>query len=231
MIHCLHGNVSSQRSWDVFRDRLVEPINPIDLWTLAEKELTLTQAGIQIAQEAQQGDLLLGYSLGGRLALHALIANPDIWKAAIIVSAHPGLQTQKKARLESDLNWSALAERNWSEFLAQWNSLEILNNNPSTIEGFIQASKSDQKQISLAFRHWSLGRQMDLRPLLPKIKCPILWLTGEDDSTYCQLAREAVSQLSRATHHTIKKAGHRAPWQQPQSFLNKVDDFLSTLPD
>src|SRR5438270_3221228 len=50
--------------------------------------------------------VLLGYSLGGRLALHALLDEPGQWDAAVMVSTHPGLDEpgKKQVRIASDEN-------------------------------------------------------------------------------------------------------------------------------
>src|SRR5690242_6488130 len=52
--------------------------------------------------------VLVGYSLGGRIALHALTRKPEIWSAAVIISAHPGLSdpTERQKRIENDEKWA-----------------------------------------------------------------------------------------------------------------------------
>ena len=57
-----------------------------------------------------QGDVLLGYSMGGRLALHMLSADGAArrWRKAIIISASPGIVslTERRRRLDNDRRWA-----------------------------------------------------------------------------------------------------------------------------
>lgn len=224
MIHCLHGAVGSFKAWENFREDLGHSMTPVDLWRFFDQATpTLAEAGQSICQTASSGDILLGYSMGGRLALHALITDPQKWKAAIIVSAHPGLTEEKEERRIKDLEWAALSARDWESFLQEWNQQSILDSLP---EGLHQADISDQKNVSQSFENWSLGNQKDLRPELPKITCPVLWITGEHDPKFTTLAKEACELLPNSEHLVIANSGHRAPWDQPSKFRAVINDFL-----
>ena len=225
MIHCLHGAVGSHHDWSVFQDRFDDELNALDLWRFFDiDEPTLAEAGHKIAAQAVPGDILLGYSMGGRLALHALLADPKRWQAAIIISAHPGLTHGHQDRLANDQAWGQLALQNWEKFLQKWNDQEIL---ASTPEGFHQAEASDQKAVSQSFHHWSLGKQGDLRSRLHEITCPVLWISGEKDPKFTTLAAEASALTPLAVHRTISSAGHRVPWDQPEEVAHQVRSFLA----
>ncbi|MEN8785954.1 MAG: alpha/beta fold hydrolase [Akkermansiaceae bacterium] len=228
MIHCLHGAVGSYRDWEVFGKDLDESINPVDLWRLFDEgNPSLTEAGQIISNAADSDDVLLGYSMGGRLALHAILADPKKWKAAIIVCAHPGLIEDQKERLVKDRDWAELSKRDWATFLKQWNQQGILASLP---DGLHQAEIRDQKPVSQSFLHWSLGTQKNLRSKLSRITCPILWITGAKDTKFTILAEEVSSLLSNNEHLVIQGAGHRAPWDQPKRFSAAVQDFLKRIP-
>jgi 2-succinyl-6-hydroxy-2,4-cyclohexadiene-1-carboxylate synthase len=48
--------------------------------------------------------------MGGRLAMHALLESPELWSAAILVSANPGLPAAdhpgRAQRMASDESWA-----------------------------------------------------------------------------------------------------------------------------
>ena len=92
MIWCLHGALGSYRDWDFLSEDLSD-VQPVDLWQdFPELELSAwAEAFCSHVQGCDQRPVLLGYSMGGRLALHALLARPTLWQSAIVVSAHPGL--------------------------------------------------------------------------------------------------------------------------------------------
>ena len=224
MIYCLHGAVGNFKAWEILREDLGHSMKAVDLWRFFDQATpTLTEAGQSICRAASSGDILLGYSMGGRLALQALLADPQKWKAAIIVSTHPGLVEGQQERRTKDLKWAALSARDWESFLREWNQQSVLDSLP---EGLHQADISDQKQVSQSFKNWSLGTQDDLRPELTKINCPVLWISGEHDPKFTTLAKEACELLPNSEHLVIKNSGHRAPWDQPSKFRAIINDFL-----
>ncbi|MFT6242890.1 MAG: 2-succinyl-6-hydroxy-2,4-cyclohexadiene-1-carboxylate synthase [Paracoccaceae bacterium] len=228
MIHCLHGAVGSHRDWELFKDSFNQDTKAVDLWKLFENASpTLPEAGQIIADQAAQNDILLGYSMGGRLALHALLADPKKWQAAIIISAHPGLLEGHPERLANDKSWSRLPDKNWEFFLSRWNKQNILSTPPA---GLKQAEFQDRAAVAESFHHWSLGTQENLRLHFSEITCPVLWITGENDPKFTKLAEEALSYLPNARHHATAHSGHRVPWETPRSFLEIVNNFLKNLP-
>ena len=227
MIHCLHGAAGSFQDWEPLHRDLSLPVHAIDLWRFFDNQSpSLFEAGNTLSQQAEQGDLILGYSMGGRLALHALLCEPEKWRGAIIISAHPGLSENQDERLASDRRWSELALHDWPRFLDQWNSQGILK---GSLPELRHAPKEDQSQVARSFLHWSLGTQDNLRPRLAEIICPVLWLTGQSDSKFTQLAVECVPVIPHAQHDILPGCGHRLPWEAPDLFLSAVETFLATL--
>ena len=224
MIHCLHGAVGNFQAWETLSQDLDESVNSLDLWRFFDHSApNLFETGQLICKGAGLGDVVLGYSMGGRIALHALIAEPEKWRAAIIVSAHPGLIIGQEERREKDREWARISKENWTSFLHQWNNQEIFLSSPEELH---QADIKDNEFVSESFLHWSLGRQNDLRSDLPKITCPVLWITGSHDPKFTALAEEATSLLPNSEHLIISGSGHRVPWQRPKEFSASVQNFL-----
>ena len=103
MIYALHGFLGKPSDWDfldlqnIHAPNLHQAPQAKDFWNWAE------DFNREVAAQ-DDAPILLAYSMGGRLALHALLQGPKLWKAAIIVSAHTGLQSEQErtARLQSD---------------------------------------------------------------------------------------------------------------------------------
>ena len=122
----LHGALGMAADWRGFAKRLAEEktgSRAVDLWRFLEGQaLPLADFGRELNEEAAsevfrgKGRALLGYSLGGRLALHALLEKNHPWQAAVMVSAHPGLEsaTELGARRATDTTWATKAiAGNW----------------------------------------------------------------------------------------------------------------------
>ena len=210
MIWALHGAVGSAADWRLFAGSVSwqgQQIRQLDLWRFLDCcSMPLVDFGAALAEEIKRVDpepILLGYSMGGRLALHALLEQPVFWKAAIIVSAHPGLshEEERVERRAKDAEWSAMALKGeWSEFLTHWQEQTVLS-------GVTMSNRAGLKErrvsISRSFIDWSLGAQADLRSRLSEITCPVLWLTGERDEKFTALASEAIASLTNYDHRVI----------------------------
>jgi 2-succinyl-6-hydroxy-2,4-cyclohexadiene-1-carboxylate synthase len=201
----------------------------VDLWRLLEcRSLSLAEAGRALNAEAAAagGDaILLGYSLGGRLALHGLLAPGRPWRAAVIVSAHPGLEeeAERAARREHDAGWAARVLDDWEGFLAQWAAQPLLQGVEMTGR---ESLCRRRREIARGFVAWSLGAQQPLWGRLGEIEVPVLWVAGERDEKFAALARRAVALLPRGRLGLVAGAGHRVPWEAPERFARILAEFL-----
>ena len=243
-IHTTHGAVGLVDDWACLSKSFVEYgflMRHHNLWSfLSEGGLSygafaecLNDAVEDVKDESR---CLLGYSMGGRLALHALIHDQQlgdrVWDKAVIVSAHTGI-VGKSARLDrtnSDEKWASLAENlSWVEFIKEWNSQGVLKNERgSELLGLADRSKlmTQRAAIAESFRCWSLGRQKDLLGELSQLETPVLWVVGELDHKFCAIAEKAVSILPNAELKIVKNAGHRVPWEAPDDFNALVREWL-----
>lgn len=170
--------------------------------------------------------ILMGYSFGGRLALQTLLQHPQRFKSAIIISAHPGLFTEAERleRLRMDEEWAQRFENeDWTALIDSWNSRAVFLQ-----DGFHfkrNEADYDRKQLADLLRWGSLGRQRDLRSEIGKLEMPILWVTGEKDIRYTQLAREVSFLNPRSKLVVMSGTGHRCPWEKPKEFVQLIQDF------
>ena len=226
----LHGNVGTGADWapvlDALPDSMKEAATTPILWTevCASYEAWVSSFCDSIAGE-QVRPLLVGYSLGGRLALHALTARPDCFSGAVILSAHTGLPDirERDARLERDRYWAAQAEADWGDFLTHWMAQSVFDGG-SDLEDR-EALIIWQKQIARAFDVWSLGRQDDLLPKLRVLSLPMLWVTGQRDVRFTEIAAKACQEMNDSKHTIVEGAGHRVPWDQPAVTAALISQF------
>lgn len=215
----LHGNLGSWRDWDFILPALSEKniaCHPLDLWELISRGCTsLEEAGRTIAALAlpHAPCALMGYSLGGRLALYAMQAAPQAWHSTAFLSTHPGLQTEneRQMRLAADLEQSTRCRlMPPKDFLMHWNRQNVL-------AGSGQGPSPDysQQPAAQAFDIWSLGRQADMRPLLRDFSAKIAWLAGEQDAKFSALART----IPGISPTLVSGAGHRLLQQAPATVI------------
>lgn len=238
---CLHGAVGMAADWRGFAKTMAAAgisTRAVDLWRFLECEaMSLPAFGQALNADASgevfrgNGRALLGYSMGGRMALHTLLEDHHPWQAAIIISAHPGLEdeTEKSNRRTADTAWATRAlAGDWQKFLADWNSQPIFH--AATLRD-PQASSSlimRRREIARSFVDWSLGAQQPLWSRIGNINVPVLWIVGENDTKFLALAERAVSLIPNARLAIAPDAGHRVPWDAAAWFSGRVTSFLRT---
>ena len=236
----LHGAVGLVSDWRETGTQLAAHgigTRAVDLWRFLDCcPMPLPDFGTALAAEAAgevfrgTGRLLCGYSMGGRLALHTLLADPSPWQAAVIISAHPGLEDadDRTARLAADADWAARALMDdWAAFLDDWNAQPVLAGTAPGSDPRSRASRLMQRrrEIARSFVDWSLGAQEPLWERLAEIHIPVLWITGKDDPKFSDLAARAAAIMPNAAHLAIDSAGHRVPWQNPAGFCDALAHF------
>ncbi len=177
---------------------------------------------------------LLGYSLGGRIALHLMQLMPDNILSITLESCHPGLtdETQKQQRLINDKIWDERLQTLTIEaFLNQWYLQGVFAElSSSQRTALIQRRSHNQvdglRSIYLAT---SLALQQDLSqlPNLDADKTRQNWhyFVGEQDNKFLTLARRW-QQQAKISIHTFANAGHNVHLASPEQFCHTLIDIL-----
>lgn len=202
VITCLHGFLGRPDDWDVLRD-----------------------AGFAIETPAldaipPHGDVLLGYSLGGRLALHALLAGAR-YERAIFVSTGLGVEGDdaRVARRAADEEWAHRFENeDFDAVIASWNAQPVLAG-PALV-------RTREDFDSRALREWSAGALPAVASRLHELTIPTLWIAGSRDTKYVMEAKRAASLTRNARAVILEDAGHRLPWELPAEFIAVCREFV-----
>jgi 2-succinyl-6-hydroxy-2,4-cyclohexadiene-1-carboxylate synthase len=200
VIWCLHGFLGKPSDWDV----LPFPHRAVDLF-----------GGERLVPDPT--DSIIGYSMGGRLALEILAARRV--RRAVIVSA--GLNQPDPERLTRDQAWAVRFETEpWTQLMNAWNAQPVFASHVVPR----RESDYDRQALARALREWSPAVLPP--PPLETIDTPLLWIAGEQDARYVEVARQAVARLPDAQLWICPGAGHRVPWEQPEAFIERLREFL-----
>jgi len=162
-------------------------------------------------------DVLIGYSMGGRLALQLL--ETQRFAKAVIVSA--GLNAPDEERKVRDEVWARRFEsEEWQTLMTAWNAQPVFGGH--SVER--READYDRAELARQVRDWSPAVLPP--PRLESIETPLLWVAGERDAKYVTVANEAVSRLPQAELWICRDAGHRVPWEQPRAFTTRLRAFL-----
>jgi 2-succinyl-6-hydroxy-2,4-cyclohexadiene-1-carboxylate synthase len=227
-VFALHGFLGSPDDWhEMFPDAI-----KVDIL----KFLDVEHVGMQnsaskfntFAKGFESPRVMVGYSLGGRLAMHALIDDPSLWSAAIIISSHLGLKTplERQQRLETDQEWAdSFLTASWLDLMTKWNAQKLFagENIPR------EESNYCRKQLSDVLKFWSLGHQEDLKTRIEGLQIPILWIAGEKDLHFSNLAKVIRLAHPKSQISIVPKVGHRVPWSNKNLFQNLTQKFINEI--
>ena len=205
VITCLHGFLGNPRDWDFLREAgFAIETPPLD-------------------DIPPHGNILLGYSLGGRLALHALLGGAQ-YKRAIFVSTGLGIEGDEArvARREADEAWAQRFEtEDFDSVRAAWNAQPVLAGRS------LFRTRGDYDPRAL--REWSSGSLPPVASRLHELTIPTLWIAGGRDAKYVAEAERAVTLVRDGQVAVIHGAGHRVPWDDAGKFIDvlRVDAVIA----
>jgi len=242
----LHGFLGSRSEWtnlagsflDDYRCLLVDLPGHGESRSLDENDYTIQNCAQSLLQLLDKLEIekanILGYSMGGRLALYLAVTFPSRCRRLILESSSPGLKTkiERDERAESDRELAANLEREGLEvFLKEWYDKPIfatLKERHGKLSGFFsQRRLSDPTGLAKSLRIMSTGKQPSLWGKLGEINLPLLLLAGEKDLKFSGIALSMADLCPTAEVRIIANAGHNLHIEQPEQFVRIVRDFLA----
>lgn len=172
---------------------------------------------------------IVGYSMGGRLALFLKEYFPKLFKELILIGAHTGIEDEqeRKSRWHKDLNWSLILDTQpFESFLLSWYSQPLFQSLKKRPEVFakILTRRTHQNPQNMAsiLRNFSLG----LQPPLKKFHQDTLFIYGEEDPMFSELYQDF--SPSDLTIEKIK-GGHALHLENPHELADKIVNFLAKI--
>jgi 2-succinyl-6-hydroxy-2,4-cyclohexadiene-1-carboxylate synthase len=178
---------------------------------------------------------VLGYSMGGRVALQLAAAAPDRCAALILEGASPGIDdaSERAARVASDRALADDIERHGIEtFVDRWERVPIFATQsrlPEDVRARQRAQRLTNRPTGLAnsLRGMGAGAQSSLWPRLDELTMPALLIAGEDDAKYSDMARAMALCMPAADVRIVPDAGHAVHLERPDAFSDHVKEFLT----
>lgn len=166
---------------------------------------------------------LVGYSMGGRLALAAALDHPGLVDRLVVVSAGPGLAPAAERRRRQAEDWELAArieEVGTAAFAREWLARPMfvgLQRRPAEWRGADLAARAGNRAEGLAeaLRRLGQGSQPYLGERLGELAMPVLLMAGGDDPKYLEMARDMAAGIPRAVLAVVPGAGHAVVGERP----------------
>ncbi len=180
---------------------------------------------------------VLGYSMGGRVALHLALSAPGrperLW-ALVLESASPGIEdaSEREERARSDAALAEAIERDGVEaFVERWQALPLFASQarlPAAVREELRRQRlgNDRRGLANSLRGLGAGQQEPVLARMGGIGIPALLIAGALDDKYCDLARRMATALPCARTEIVPDAGHAVHLDRPEAFAGAVRGFL-----
>lgn len=217
----LHGNLGLPIDWNETLNELAK-ISPetdvacLDLWSFLSDPNPLERLALRINQRNGEGSrhVLVGYSLGGRLALSIVDRFGCQVDQLVLVAANIKLLTpnEKQVRLRADTEWARKfldPQYDWKRLIGEWNAQKIFENTAGAMR---DEGSFDRQAVGRAFQEWSSGK-LEMPDLKDWKGPPILWIGGSKDTALVNVGTDLPVEVERIV---IEGAGHRVLLDNPK---------------
>ncbi len=230
----LHGFAGSPAAWDDVRAA----------WALPEEPRAVALPGhgggpvratwddnlTQVADELAGCDVVVGYSLGARVALGLVVTGK--LPRGVLIGVNPGIRDEERpSRREFDAAWAQLLREQGMEAFAERWQAQPLFATQSRAPASRRASRRehrlarDPEQLAQSLEVMGLAAMPDYWSKLPVYRDRLALLAGADDAKYV-----AISQaLPAVSFETIEGSGHDPTLEQPAALAQAIGRAVAAL--
>ncbi|MFP9229225.1 2-succinyl-6-hydroxy-2,4-cyclohexadiene-1-carboxylate synthase [Pectobacterium cacticida] len=234
---CLHGLLGSGEDWlpilPFFPDW---PVLLVDLPGHGASRTIVTtdfaavsrQLSATLSEQGIERYWLLGYSLGGRIAMyHACAGQHDGMLGLLVEGGHPGLPTaaQREERRRHDARWAQrFRQETLPMVLQDWYRQAVFAdlNDQQREQLITHRCRNHGASVATMLEATSLGQQPFLADALRHLSLPFMYLCGASDVKFHTLAAHYGLPVVR-----VAQAGHNAHQANPTVYADRVRAFIS----
>ncbi len=198
---------------------------------------TMEGAVLGIVQAMEKAGIvpaaLVGYSMGGRLALYLAVRHGHVCSRLVVESATAGIveaKEREKRRLLDEAWAGHLHRGSFEDFLRTWYVqpvFETLAQTPELFERIVkQRLANDPLELARALEGMGVGSQAHLWDRLSELAMPVLLLAGERDRKYVGILQAMEAQLPGAVLEIVPQVGHNIHAENPRGVAERLKDFL-----
>jgi 2-succinyl-6-hydroxy-2,4-cyclohexadiene-1-carboxylate synthase len=195
---------------------------------------TLDERLDELRAAAEPGTAVVGYSMGGRLALHLAVREPERLAALVTVGATAGIEDEhaRAERLRADEELATWMESaSIEEVVARWEVQPVFAGQPPKV---VEAQRPGRlshrpEQLASLMRTAGQGAPAPIWDRLGSLPMPLLALAGERDERYVEAARRMRELAPHGRAQVVRGAGHAAHLERPHAVARLVVRFLEEV--
>ncbi|MEP7047495.1 MAG: alpha/beta fold hydrolase [Ilumatobacteraceae bacterium] len=174
----------------------------------------------------------IGYSLGGRLCLHAAVAHPQTVRGVAEIGGSPGIaddEQRSARRVADDRLADHIVEAGVGAFLDEWLSLPLFDDLEPDDQQRGDRLRNTPEGLAGSLRLAGSGAQHSLWPRLADLAVPALIIAGERDHKFVEIGKQMAASVCNGKFVEIAGAGHAAHLQQPRLVVAGLKAWLNEI--
>ena len=178
---------------------------------------------------------LVGYSMGGRLALHVASAHPERVASLLTLGAHAGLEGEaaRRRRAEDEALAAQIEERGIDWLARHWAALPLFaglaRRGPQRLAELDAMRRAqDASAIARALRGMGGAAEPPFWHRLEAITARSLFTAGALDHRYREAADRLAGRVAGSRRADVAGAGHSAHLEAPEAFAKLLALHLAT---
>ncbi|QWC22063.1 2-succinyl-6-hydroxy-2,4-cyclohexadiene-1-carboxylate synthase [Bacillus haikouensis] len=243
----LHGFTGDTRTWSEVTDMLKGMCQCISIDIIGHGKTDSPLDADRYSMDAASEDIkaildelhikkaaFVGYSMGGRLALHYSNIYSETVSVLILESASPGLKTEEERRERRERDY-ALADRIMGEglqsFVEFWEGIPLFSTQkklPQEVKERIRVQRLQQSPVGLSnsLKRMGTGAQPSWWNSLENLPFPVILLVGELDRKFAAIADEMKTSIPYTEIIPFFDTGHAIHVEDPRKFGTIVKEVL-----
>jgi 2-succinyl-6-hydroxy-2,4-cyclohexadiene-1-carboxylate synthase len=231
----IHGFTQSGGAWGAFGQRLGagHEVIAVDAPGHGGSSAVATDlgGGADLIAAAGGPGAYLGYSMGGRYALHVALRHPHLVGRLVVMSATGGIDDpdERAARRDADHALAARIERDGvAAFVKWWLDRPLFATLPDQVAAIDARLGATAAGLASSLRLAGTGNQEPLWARLSVLEMPVLVVAGGLDTAYVERAERLVACIgANAGLAVIEGAGHACHLERPEACWTAVGPFLA----
>jgi 2-succinyl-6-hydroxy-2,4-cyclohexadiene-1-carboxylate synthase len=227
----VHGFTQTGRSWEPIAGRLGQAGHVVVAPDVPGHN-GRAAAGMWDAADALAAEIgpavWVGYSLGGRLALHVAIAHPEVIVGLVLVSTTAGIEDageRERRRRGDDELAATIAPIGVPAFVERWLAGPLWATLPRESAGVDARLANTAEGLAASLRLAGTGAQDSLWDRLADVPPPALVINGSLDARFVAIGERLASGLG-AARVVVSGSGHAVPWERPDAFCAVLLEWL-----
>jgi len=176
--------------------------------------------------------IIVGFSMGGYIALRAMEREPERFRALILCDtkseADDDAGRLKRANAINTINKEGM-EQFASDFVPMTFSPDAPQKNAETYDTILERAQAESP-IGVKGCLLAMAARTDTTHVLENINIPTLLVVGAEDALSPPAVMQQMKEKIECSEMiTVPEAGHMAPIENPDAFTQGINEFLSRL--